>query len=198
MNRFAGAIYVSGHRRPQLVPNTDHKMNSKHNKAKAMDKPTRKSVAFFLKPFRVPGSDSILPAGTYNITSTLRRPGYTDIPEPGKVSIRVRLRPRYPHRGQQHTFIMALTHRAGVGTKDMLSGNELAILFFNRMQPDPTVKLLMDPNKSADMQLQHLFLGAPRHVAVSCVIDPIHQIRANLDNFPIQVAENEGMPSLTN
>ncbi|AVX05935.1 hypothetical protein MXMO3_03432 (plasmid) [Maritalea myrionectae] len=163
-----------------------------------MVKPTRNSVAFFSKPFKLPGFDSIQPAGAYKINSSLSRQQYRENPKPWTVSIHVRLRPKFPNRGQQFSFVVALTNCADVRAKNMLSGNELANLFFDRIQADPAVKLLMDYNESSGLQLQHLILGAPKHVAVSCVIDPIHQIRANLDNFPIQVAENEGMPSLTN
>lgn len=161
-----------------------------------MDGPTRRITTVFSAPFSVPGLDETLPAGECEIETELH-----SSPDPRhlnvwKASVVVTLHPRALDRGLSKILTVSLADLEKAKAKDKLSGKELSDLFLEEMLADPMVRLVMEADGVSEMQLRNLYSAPSGNQTNSNVQDTTSIGRVSKDNFPIQIAENEGMPTL--
>jgi hypothetical protein len=154
---------------------------------------TRKSVAIFSSPFRVPGFDETLPAGEYDVETELSSPPDHRNPKAWKASVLVNLQPRASHPGLARTLTVSLADLERAQAKDKLTGQELADLFLEEMLADPMVRLVMEADGVSEIQLRQLYSGSRRTEAVIGDTKSNHEIKNHQDSLPIETAENEGM-----
>ncbi|MDG4648744.1 hypothetical protein P6F26_09835 [Roseibacterium sp. SDUM158017] len=102
-----------------------------------------KTVAVFLKPFRLDSFDEVLPAGEYLIETQLMDP--VDWIDPGDwiASVLVHLQPRASHPGLSRTLTVPLTELERAVAEDKLSGKALLEYFLEEMLADPMICLVM-------------------------------------------------------
>jgi hypothetical protein len=163
-----------------------------------MNGPTRKITAVFSASFNVTGLDEMLPAGEYEIETEL-----TSAPDPRhldiwKASVVVNLHPDASHRGLSKILTLSLADLEKAKAKDKISGKELSDLFLEEMLADPMVRLVMEADGVSEMQLRNLYSAPNGYQTNRNVQDTTSTDRISKDSFPIQIAENEGMPTLAN
>lgn len=163
-----------------------------------MTGPTHRIIAVFSAPFSVPGLDETLPAGEYEIETELSSspdPRHLDV---WKASVVVKLHPDASHHGLSKILTVSLADLEMAKAKDKLSGKELSDSFLEEMLADPMVRLVMEADGVSEMQLRNLYSAPSGYQKNRNVQDTTSTGRISKDNFPIQIAENEGMPTLAN
>ncbi|SNT41852.1 hypothetical protein [Tropicimonas sediminicola] len=165
-----------------------------------MNHPTNKTTATFSRPFTLPDFDETLPAGDYEIETELCPPPDHLNPEAWKASVVISLRPRVSHPGLVRALTVSLADLDSARAKDKLTGLELSQLFLEEMLADPMVRLVMEADGVSELQLRHLYSRSRTQQSDSEVLDDKPLARLPRDGLQdatsIQVAENEGMPTL--
>lgn len=158
---------------------------------------TSKTVAVFTRPFTVPGFGETLPAGEYDIETELASPPDHLHPEAWTASVLVKLHPRASHPGLARTLTVSLADLDQARARDKLTGKALSDVFLEEMLADPMVTLVMKADGVSGAHLRHLYSGLRTTQSDSDVLDSKAGGQRARDKSSIQVAENEGMPSLT-
>jgi hypothetical protein len=117
-----------------------------------------KTIAIFLRPFRLPNFDETLPAGEYEIETQLHEP--LDWIEPGTwaSSVLVRLHPRASYPGLERTLSVPLADLEHAAARDKLTGKALMDYFLEEMLADPMIRLVMQADGVDESELRDLFL----------------------------------------
>ncbi|MFW8636102.1 hypothetical protein [Cribrihabitans pelagius] len=155
----------------------------------------RKSIAVFARPFNVPGFDETLPAGEYHIETELCSPPDKLRPEAWKASVAVKLHSRASHPGLARILTVSLTDLDDALATDKLTGKDLAEIFLEEMLADPMVRLVMEADGVSEMQLRHLYAGGHASRTDKKAPNAAPPAKSTKENYPIQAAENEGMPT---
>lgn len=156
---------------------------------------TSKTIAVFSRSFTLPGLDETLPAGDYEIETELVSPAGKKGTAAWHASVMVKLHPRASHPGLARTLTVSLADLDHARAKDKLTGIALTNFLLEEMLADPIIRLVMEADGVSEAHLRSLYseVGTPEPNpgASGSKIS----IRSALDEGPIQVAENEGMPT---
>jgi hypothetical protein len=163
-----------------------------------MEGSTLKTTAFFAGPFSVPGLDETLPAGRYEIETEICPPPDHWHPKAWKASVSVKLHPRASHPGLARSLTLSLADFDIAQAKDKLSGKYLSDFFLEEMLADPVVGLVMEADGVSETRLRHLYSAPDTTQTDIDVVNPTPSNTSLRNNFAIQIAENEGMPTLAN
>lgn len=116
-----------------------------------------KTTAVFLRPFELPSFNEVLPAGEYDIETSVLRP--VDASEPGSwaSSVIVQLLPRASHPGLDRTLTVPLAELESAVARDRLTGKALTDFFLDEMLADPMIRLVMLADGVAEDELRALY-----------------------------------------
>lgn len=153
---------------------------------------TVRTIAVFARPFTVPGFGETLPAGEYDIETELFSPPDHLHPESWKASVLVKLHARASHPGLARTLTVSLADLDNARARDSLTGKELSDHFLEEMLSDPMVRMVMAADGVSERQLRHLYKGLRIRRSDNDALDP--GSAPLVREFPVQTAENEGMP----
>ncbi|WP_422071576.1 hypothetical protein [Tranquillimonas rosea] len=161
------------------------------------DKRTIQSIIYFRRPFRIPGFEELLPAGSYEVETEVRAPeGCPDI-DVWKESVLLHLHPRMSHPGLARSLTVSIAELEEARALDDKPGQSHLEAFLDEMLTDPIIQLIMEADSVSEPQLRSFY----RHLCNDKHRDGTEAaaraiVSARLaESFAIDAAENEGMPA---
>lgn len=120
-----------------------------------------KTTAIFLKPFELGSFNETLPAGEYELETSLLDPA--DWIEPGSwtASVLVHLHPRTSHPGLARTLTVPLAELERAIAKDKLTGKTLTEYFLEEMLTDPMIRLVMQADGVSETDFREVYSMSP-------------------------------------
>lgn len=121
-----------------------------------------RTIAVFVRPFRIPGLEEELPAGEYELETEVEPPfGFPD-PESWRASVLIRLQPKAGTPGPGRSVTVPLADLERAEAEDRLAGPPLAEFLLDELLADPMVRLFMasDGITEAEMRRLHSRPGA--------------------------------------
>jgi hypothetical protein len=118
-----------------------------------------RTTTVFVRPFRVPGFDGLLPAGEYLLETELEAPSGFPDPESWKASVLIHLHPKGASPGLARTVTVPLTDLERAQAEDSLSGAPLAEFLLDELLADPMVRLFMASDDVSEDDIRRLYPG---------------------------------------
>lgn len=160
-----------------------------------MERPTRKTVAVFARPFVVPGFGETLPAGEYEIETEM----YSSLdhlqPEAWKASVLLKLHPRISQPGLERTLTVSLADLDHARARDKLTGKMLSEFVLEELLADSVTHLVMKADGVTEADLRHLYANPSTRVPEFPLSKPGSGSEMAQEDYQIAAAENEGMPT---
>jgi hypothetical protein len=118
-----------------------------------------RTTAVFVRPFRVPGLNELLPTGEYVLETELEAPsGFADS-ESWKASVLIHLHPKAAAPGLARTLTVPLADLEQAQAEDHLSGAPLAEFRLDELLADPMVRMFMASDGVTEDQIRRLYSG---------------------------------------
>jgi hypothetical protein len=164
-----------------------------------MSIPISRTTVIFERPFSLPGLAEVLPAGEYDLETTISAPPDHRDPDRWKAStlVLLRLHARKSQPGLARSLTVPLSAIAEALDRDKLSGGCLVDFFVEEMLADPMVQLVMRVDRVSEDEIRTLYsrhrsgpsdTGADRNTGNG---GPTRTVQ---DRGAIHAAGSEGMP----
>jgi hypothetical protein len=118
-----------------------------------------RTTAVFVRAFRVPGLEELLPAGEYVLETELEAPFNFPDPQSWQASVLIHLRPKTESPGLARTLTVPLADLERAQAEDRLSGAPLTEFLLDELLADPMIRLVMASDGITEDQIRRLYSG---------------------------------------
>jgi hypothetical protein len=116
-----------------------------------------RTTATFVRPFRVPSHNELLPAGKYEVEIEVAPPSEYRDPAEWRASVLIHLQPTVASPGLSRTLTVPLTELERAQQEDRLSGTPLAEFLLEELLSDPMVRTVMASDGVTESEIRRLY-----------------------------------------